>query len=558
MPINYSSLGGSSGSNDFILDKNNTDNDTFVLSQEFAAGGYSLSTNSGDTSYDVYLINASGSAVGYTNGASIVASEAFDTVVVLGVGTAESISFTYNGPSAAASAKGQESGAAAYLTSISPSDLGAVDDTATVTGGNFASDLELAFISGTVVKPAKNVVVGSSTSAVVTRPDDLIEDEAPYDLRAINPGVAAPTGSNPHILLGTVTAGTDPSFVTTSPILGAQPNAAFSSAILTSDSEGSVVNWEVTAGALPSGLSLATATGVISGTPTVEGEYTFTIQITDDASNVNSQEFTMPVGLYLSGGSAITSGGTVYHTFTSSDTFEVLNVAGTANLEYVIVAGGGGGNNSTGEMHGGGGGGAGGLLWGTASITSDLTSLVSVGAGGAAGSNGANTYWESIATATGGGRGGNPTHGTGGSGGSGGGGGSSAGIGGTGIPGQGFAGNNGSYAGGMNSGGGGGGASETSATSYQGGSGMQFGAWASAIGFVVDNGYFAGGGGAGRASSGGSRGLGGGGDGSGNGSNPGIGTANTGGGGGGAGRQFGAAPSQYATGGSGIVLVRKI
>ena len=547
---------GGGETNDFILDKNNTTNTLFSPGRSFAGGGYSIVVT-GSTAYDLYLMDSTGSAVGYTNGTSIVASAAFEEVVALGLGTADVVAFTYNGPSTDASGGGTNTGAGAFLTSVSPSDLPQIDDTAIVAGGNFASDVEVSFVSGTVTKAAKNVVVGSSTALVVTRPDDLVEDLAPYDLKAVNPGVSEPTGSNAGVLAGTITAGTDPSFVTTSPILGAQLSTAFSSAILTSDSEGTVVDWQITAGTLPSGLSLATATGVISGTPSAEAEYTFTVQITDDGGNTNSQEFIMPVGVFISGGSAIVDGGTAYYTFKETDDFEVINVGGTVSLEYVIVAGGGGGNSSLPDMHGGGGGGAGGLLWGTASITSDQSGTVSIGAGGSPGTNGTDSYISFIGTATGGGKGGNPTHGAGGSGGSGGGGGSSAGSGGSGTAGQGFAGNNGSYAGSQNSGGGGGGAGETSSIVYQGGFGIQFGAWATAIGFVVDSGYLGGGGGGGRAYSGGSRGLGGGGDGSGNGATPGNGTANTGGGGGGSGKQFGSTPAS-SSGGAGIVMVRVI
>lgn len=547
---------GGGVTNDFILDKNDTTNNVFTPGRSFEGGGYSIVVT-GSTAYDLYLLDATGSAVGYTNGTSVVASSAFETIVGLGLGTADVVAFTYNGPSTNAGTAGNQTGAGPYLTSISPSDLPQIDDTAIVAGGNFASDVQVSFTSGTVELAAKNVVVGSSTALVVTRPDGLIEDLAPYDLKAINPGIQSPVGSNANILAGTVTAGTDPSFVTTSPILGAFSSTAYSSAILTSDTEGTVVSWEVTAGALPTGLTLGTADGALAGTPTTDGSYTFTVQITDDGGNTNSAEFIMPVGVYLSGGSAVTSGGTAYHTFTSADTLSVLNAAGTATLEYIIVAGGGGGNSSTGEQHGGGGGGGGGLVWGTATITSDVSGAVVVGAGGSPGAQGTDSSIAFIGTATGGGRGGNPTHGAGGVGGSGGGGGSSAGIGGSAVAGQGFPGNNAGYDG-ENFGGGGGGAGETSGISKQGGSGLQFGAWATAVGVLFDGGYFAGGGGGGRAfNSPGSRGLGGAGDGSSSSGTPGSGLTNSGGGGGGAGRGFGANPT-HASGGSGIVLVRVI
>ena len=41
--------------------------------------------------------------------------------------------------------------------------------------------------------------------------------------------------------------------------------------------------WSITSGALPTGLTLSTG-GLISGTPTATGSFTFTIQVTDSAS----------------------------------------------------------------------------------------------------------------------------------------------------------------------------------------------------------------------------------------------------------------------------------
>ena len=398
---------GAAATNDFILDKADTTNNAFELGRSFEAGGYSV-TVTGSTAYDIYLLDANGSSVGYTNTNSINASAAFESVSALGLGTADIVSFTYNGPSSDATGSGTETGAGAYLTSITPSDLPQIDDTAIVGGGNFASDVQITFTSGTVELSAKNVVVGSSTALVVTRPDGLIEDLAPYDLIAVNPGVAPPSGSSANVLAGTVTAGTDPSFVTTSPIFGAFTATAFSTSILTSDSEGTVVDWQVTAGTVPTGLTLATATGVLSGTPTADGDYYFTVQITDDGGNSNSQEFRMPVGSIISAANSTVVSGTAYYWFTASGDFEAVNLPGTANFEYVVIAGGGsGGNGAINQL--GGGGGAGGVLHGTASITDGGTTYpMVVGAGAAQNSesNGEDSYWTGIATATGGGRGG--------------------------------------------------------------------------------------------------------------------------------------------------------
>lgn len=541
-------------SNDFILSRNNTNNTTFQLPRGFEAGGYALVTSDNDSTFDIYLLNSAGSSVGYTNGSSIVASEPFDTVVAYGLGTATTVQFQYRGPSTNASSTGLEPGAGAFLTSVFPADLPKIDDTTTVAGGNFSTAVQITFESGTASFPAKNVVVGSSTALVVTRPDGLINDLQPYSLRAVNPGVRQPTSTSANILAGTITAGVDPGFVTSSLIIGAFPGSAFSTSILVSDSDGTVVNWQITAGTLPPGLSFATATGAISGTPTTAGDYFFTVRITDNGQNTNSREFNLPVGFKIVGGSATVSGGTTYNTFRASDNAIFVNAQNKA-VQYLVIAGGGG---NGGQQDTRGGGGAGGVVFGTATISATSTAVITVGAGGvgaitnSTATSGSNSVFTGFATATGGGT-------SAANGGSGGGCNNTSCTPGTGIVGQG---NNGG-SGNMNSAGGGGGAGAVGggASSNVGGNGgigtSAYTAWASAIGIVYNGGLFAGGGGGGGLNTIGNGGDGGGGNG-GRG-NFGIlaaasGSANSGGGGGGG---HGQSPApNHGAGGSGLVVLR--
>ncbi|HMD70734.1 MAG TPA: putative Ig domain-containing protein [Bryobacteraceae bacterium] len=54
--------------------------------------------------------------------------------------------------------------------------------------------------------------------------------------------------------------------------------------------------WSVAAGTVPAGISLNTATGVLSGTPTTAGTYTFTIGVADPNGGKDSSPFTIKVG----------------------------------------------------------------------------------------------------------------------------------------------------------------------------------------------------------------------------------------------------------------------
>ena len=76
-------------------------------------------------------------------------------------------------------------------------------------------------------------------------------------------------------------------------------DTVYSQSLSTTNSQGTV-SYAITSGALPTGLSLNTSTGEISGTPTVAGSYNFTVQATDDNGAIGyflsqPQEYTLVV-----------------------------------------------------------------------------------------------------------------------------------------------------------------------------------------------------------------------------------------------------------------------
>ena len=60
--------------------------------------------------------------------------------------------------------------------------------------------------------------------------------------------------------------------------------------------------YTVITGALPTGTSLNSSTGVISGTPTAVGTYNFTIKVTDSNGSTGTQAFQITIANPPSGG----------------------------------------------------------------------------------------------------------------------------------------------------------------------------------------------------------------------------------------------------------------
>ena len=314
-------------------------------------------------------------------------------------------------------------------------------------------------------------------------------------------------------------------------------SVAYSTTVTATDDSGSTPTYSISSGTLPTGLSLNSSTGVISGTPTVASNGTassFTVRATDANGSTTDRAFT----IYIVG--------TLTVTFTSSGSWTTGSTI-SPNSEVYLVAGGGSGGNY-GSNVGCGGGGAGGVIVATQTFSPNTTYSFTIGAGASGpngsvsnGSQGGNSVFNGL-TAIGGGYGGTNTS-AGGNGGSGGGG--SRGAGGSGTSGQGNSGGNASSGDQYQGSGGGGknGAGGSVATVSNGGAG-------GAAYQLPDGNWVGGGGGGGR--SGGTGGSGGTNAGNGGNANQNGGNAPAGFGGGGG----GSANTIGGNGGSGRLFIR--
>jgi hypothetical protein len=527
---------------------------TATLAREYAAGTYLIEAVSSDPDLAIYLASSSGSNVGVATAGSksITASAAFLYVTTENANSSNAIVFT-NVTAATLATKTDATWAPPTITDITPSGLPNVDDTTTITGTNFASNVEVKFRKSddsTLVTP-KTTVRGSATSIIAGRPDSFAPGDAPYDVIVTNPSTTLSASS-----LNAITSGAVPVWVTSTTLNEATLDTAFSQTIQATDADGSsTITYAIVSGAFQSGLSLNTSTGAITGTPTGSaGSTSVVISATDSGGNSVNRTFT-----------------------------QVINPAGIL-IDYLVIAGGGGGGS--GQSGGGGAGGlrstvdatgGGGSLESNLILTADSNYSIIIGAGGsggqrtgngngARGSTGSNSLISgpniTTITSNGGGYGGayaDAGNGSGGAGGSGGG----AGNHGTGHPilggsnqsGQGYPGGNATDYLSPYSGAGGGGAgavgqNSSSGVSASGGNGVSVSINGTAT-------YYAGGGGSGNNTSLGSNttgGQGGGGGGAtdGPGSN---GTANLGGGGGG-GSWNSTNWHNGGAGGSGKIIIR--
>lgn len=388
-------------------------------------------------------------------------------------------------------------------------------DTVTLNGTNFNTGVNV--IVNNIAASVVNRI--SSTQVTFTAPPNPTGSYAIY--------VVNTDGTNALAVPG-LQYSPVPVWTTSAGSLGAAVKSTNFSVTLASTGDGTIT-YSIASGTLPSGITLNSSTGVLSGTtPDVSTSttYNFTLRSTDAQNQDTDRAFSLTI----------------------------VPVDPTPTVQYLIVAGGGGSN-------GVGAGGAGGYRTSNSiNVTPATEYVITVGAGAVANTNGSNSVFNSI-TAIGGGSGGWTTdlgsQAYGRDGGSGGGGSYGSPYtaqtrpGGAGTAGQGNNGGTGTlWAGGGGGGAGGVGGNATgsqgTAVGGAGGVGLQ-----SSISGTAT--YYAGGGGGGCYSSAigpaGSGGNGGGGNGAYSSSAPGTnGTANTGGGAGGG--------WAAANGGSGIVIIR--
>jgi len=177
-------------------------------------------------------------------------------------------------------------------------------DTITVNGTGFRAGAIVKFLnpSSGITTPADSTTRVSSTQVTATFPTS-VSTEGTYTLIVTNPSGLSATLDNALSIDGV------PIWTTSSGSLGSiYANESFTTTLVALE-DSNIPTFTIISGALPSGLTLGSSTGIISGTPAdifADTVYSFTIKITDAENQTSTRAFTLTVlENYQQAGSAI-------------------------------------------------------------------------------------------------------------------------------------------------------------------------------------------------------------------------------------------------------------
>jgi len=160
----------------------------------------------------------------------------------------------------------------------------AYDETLQATGGTppYTWSLDSGSLpAGLTLDPATGDLTGTPTTATTSPFTAKVTDaDSQTDLQALSITIEPAPVEPPTITTTSLADGTvGVAYAQTLEATGGTPPYA----------------WSLASGALPGGLVLDAATGAVSGTPTTSGTYSFTAQVTDDASQSDVQVLSITI-----------------------------------------------------------------------------------------------------------------------------------------------------------------------------------------------------------------------------------------------------------------------
>ena len=205
----------------------------------------------------------------------------------------------------------------------------------TVTGTNFST--QSAILWNGAALPTTQVDAGTLTSTV---PGSNLATPATVQLQVQNTQTMQSSQTVPLVIApaGTVT----PITISTSSLPSGTANAGYSATLSVSGGT-APYTWSISTGQLPAGLTLAPATGAISGTPTISGNYSLGVTVTDSTSTPQSATATITLSIGAASSTpvplAITSSSLAAGTVGSGYSSALQASGGSAPYSWSITSG---------------------------------------------------------------------------------------------------------------------------------------------------------------------------------------------------------------------------
>jgi len=239
------------------------------------------------------------------------------------------------------------------VTSVDDTEIdsaGGGNQTIVVTGTNFSSGGTISFVGSSAEFNASTTTFNSVTQVTAVAPkSSFLNAQEPYKVK-----FTATSGSSGTSANGLISVDNAPTWTTNAGSLGSvEEGASANFTVAASDAEGDTVAYSVQSGSLPSGLSLNSSSGGITGTaPSVSGDTTsnFTLRATANTKTVD-RAFSIITSEFAYNGSAsnraftnVSAGdshvvsGNQYYVNTASGSPEQLYFYKFGNYAYALVA----------------------------------------------------------------------------------------------------------------------------------------------------------------------------------------------------------------------------
>ena len=291
MALTFSSLAGSTTG--FAIDTGDGTKTDVTLAKEYPAGGYQISSANGNQGLFVFFGASDGTPAGGTASKSIVATKAFDKLTIIGVTANDLITFTYKETATLNAVGTSSSYSGAVVTNFTPSEISSINDSLIINGAALGTSVLVKFtgIDGTELQP-KSITRVSETQLLVVRPDTMPGNKDPWKITVQNPGIEPAVSTN--IVTNPLYSGTAPSWSTAATLPAFSKNVSYTQTLAASDPDGTAVTLSFINGSLPAGLTFASNTGVISGTPTGSTSAQFTVRATEASGRYSDRTFILP------------------------------------------------------------------------------------------------------------------------------------------------------------------------------------------------------------------------------------------------------------------------